>query len=247
MVQGIRFAIGWLFTVLVLFGLMVFSAITLRRWTYEISGPVVRWWSKTTLRMLNIRLVLLNETTMADPKPRVCICNHQSTLDLFWFGAIAPPRFAAVGKKEIKYLFPINFGWWSLRLFYIDRSKQVAAIRSLERVAQKMVANSRTIVISPEGTRSVNGELGPFKSGAFHMAIQTKAPVHPMVVAGAHELMPKSAWVPKAGTILIKFLDPIPTEDWATETIESHIRTTRELMLKEYEQMKIILKDGSYE
>ena len=110
-----------------------------------------------------------------------------------------------------------------------------------------MVADNRTIVISPEGTRSKNGELGEFKAGAFHMAIQTKAPVHPMVVAGAFELMPKSSWIPKPGTILLKFLPPIPTDDWSKETIESHIATTRDMMLKEYEQMRIMLKDGSYE
>ena len=68
----------------------IFSVLTLRRWNLRISGPVLRFFGRITLKILGIPLVLVNEWPFGEDEARVVIVNHQSTLDVIWFCAVCP-------------------------------------------------------------------------------------------------------------------------------------------------------------
>ena len=230
MLRILRTLVAWLFSALVLTSIVLLSALTFRRFYRQLAAPIARFWGRTTLKIVGVRLHVLNETTMADSEARLCIINHQSLLDVMWFGAIAPRGFTGIGKKELRSIFPINVAWWALKLHYVDRGNPQKAIRSLQSVQQQIVDEQRTLVIAPEGTRSPNGEIGPFKSGPFHIATQTHIPIHPVLVAGAFDLMPKSAWTTLPGDIYVQYLPPIDTTSWTPEALHHNRDHTRQIM-----------------
>ena len=80
-----------------------------------------------------------------------------------------------------------------------------------------------SIAIAPEGTRSVSYRLGPFKKGAFHIAMQAGVPVVPIVIRNAGELMWRNSFWLRPGTVDVRVLKPIPTHKWKAETIDDHV------------------------
>ena len=97
----------------------------------------------------------------------------------------------------------------------VDRGNRARAIESLKRGAEKIRAGTNVIVF-PEGTRSVTGELGSFKSGGFHLAIQSGVPVVPIGVSGSQSITPKKSLRIESGRICVRFGKPIPTEGLAS-------------------------------
>jgi putative phosphoserine phosphatase/1-acylglycerol-3-phosphate O-acyltransferase len=244
MIRLFRTLAGWLFSALVLSLIVLISALTLRQFYRQLAAPIARFWGRTTLKIVGVRLHILNESTMKDSEARLCILNHQSMLDVMWVGAIAPRGFTGIGKKELRAIFPINVAWWALKLHYVDRGNPEKAIRSLQTVQQQIVDEQRTLVIAPEGTRSPSGEIGPFKSGPFHIATETHIPIHPVVVAGAFELMPKSAWASRPGDIYVQYLPPIDTTSWTTETLHHNRDRTREIIDQAYQELRLKVQAG---
>ena len=87
------------------------------------------------------------------------------------------------------------------------------------------------IAIAPEGTRSPTPRLGRFKQGAFHMAMQGGAPIVPIVIRNAGEIIRKGSLVIRPGTIDVAVLPPIPAEDWTVEQLDARIAELRRLYL----------------
>ncbi len=169
--------------------------------------------------------------------PRLMITNHQSTLDIIWYAAFAPNRFCVIGKKEVKFIPFLNFGWWIFRLYYLDRKNLSKAISTFQDAGAKIVDERRSLIVAPEGTRSEDGYFNRFKKGAFHLATEHHIPIYPIVVDGAFDLMPKGKSYTLPGTIKIKFLDPIETMDWNKDQIDQHIEEVRTMMIKEWEEL----------
>jgi 1-acyl-sn-glycerol-3-phosphate acyltransferase len=105
-------------------------------------------------------------------------------------------------------------------------------------VPEKIVKQSRSLFIAPEGTRSPTGQMLPFKKGAFHIAVQGGIPIYPILVHGAFELMPKSRIIARPGVICLKFLDPVPTRGLGTDDVDSLLTEIRERMISEFEKLQ---------
>lgn len=133
--------------------------------------------------------------------------NHCSNLDPIIVQTVAPCKF--VYKKELQRI-PI-FGWvlYLYRNVSIDRKKRDKAIESLNRAVKRVVGKQQSIAISPEGTRSTTGALQEFKKGPFHLAIQAKANIVPVVIVGAHQLLPPKSALLQGGRVTVKLLPPI--------------------------------------
>lgn len=237
-VQAIRTIISWFYTLLLLVPTCVLSTLTFHKFAFPIWGKVARLWGKGSLKIVGINCILENEPSYSGQSRRIILINHQSILDMVWFASIAPNGFSGIAKKSMLYMPIVNWVMWSSRQIFIDRRNRVKAIRTLDGVIKKLRKDNRTICFSPEGTRTRDGEMGPFKKGAFHIAIQSGLTIHPIVVAGAYELMPPGSLFVKPGTIRLRFLDPIETSDWKTETIEEHMEEVHGKMLLAYDKMR---------
>jgi len=166
--------------------------------------------AKTFLSILGIKVVVSNKENVPRDAPVVFMYNHTSNLDLFTLVGWSPICPSFIYKKELLWLCP-PLG--IIGLFYghvpIDRQQPKSAIKCLDKAVKEMKECGKSIAISPEGTRSFNGELGPFKKGAFHIAIQAEAYVVPTLLTNNFSVWPRTQLFPRQGTVGIKFLQPI--------------------------------------
>lgn len=153
----------------------------------------------------------INRQKLIKNKACIAVSNHQSLLDiLILFHLYA--YFVWVSKVE-NFRIP-TLGWLMTinRYISVNRSDPKTFPKMFERIA-KALKNNKTVMIFPEGTRSLTGKLGHFKDGAFKAAIENKVPIIPIVVNGTGRLLPKEGMMISGKTkIIIKVLDEIPYE-----------------------------------
>jgi len=97
------------------------------------------------------------------------------------------------------------------------------------------VRRGANVILFPEGSRSPTGELRPFKSGGFHLAIQAGVPVVPATVSGSRRITPKHSLRVESGTVKIVYGKPIPTAGLDIEDREELKRKVREAILAGYD------------
>jgi 1-acyl-sn-glycerol-3-phosphate acyltransferase len=150
--------------------------------------------------------------------PGAClfVANHTSTLDApAVVGAI--PRRVAILLKESLYKWPIAGQAFTLAGFIpVKRSERESAIASVEKATESIRAG-QSFLIYPEGTRSPDGRLQPFKKGAVVMAIKAGVSIVPIACSGAHKVMRKRSLRIYPGEILVEFLEPIDASKYSFE------------------------------
>ena len=161
---------------------------------------------------VGVKLRVIDGTELEDRKSRVITFNHCSSLDMFIGAALAPPGGLPLMKREILYIPILGWGVWAFGMPTVDRSRPSRARASLSALAKHIRDESGSLMIAPEGTRSADGSLGPFKMGAFHLANDFNAPILPMVIRGAHECLPLGTFLARPGIIEIEVLKPIAVD-----------------------------------
>ncbi|MSP54095.1 MAG: 1-acyl-sn-glycerol-3-phosphate acyltransferase [Myxococcales bacterium] len=155
--------------------------------------------------------------------PAIYLSNHTSVVDIFigiWLG---PLGVVGVAKKEVVW-YPFFGQLYAISgHLLIDRNDRSNAVAALGSLADLIAKHSLSVWMWPEGTRSKDGRLRPFKKGFAHLALATRLPVVPVVVTGAHRAWRKGSLMLEPTHIGIQVLDPIPTTDWSAETLDAHI------------------------
>jgi 1-acyl-sn-glycerol-3-phosphate acyltransferase len=150
--------------------------------------------------------------------PGVClfVANHTSATDApAVVGAI--PRRIAILLKESLFKWPIvGQAFWCAQFIPVNRRVHESGIASIEKAAEAM-RSGQSFLIYPEGTRSPDGRLQPFKKGAVVMAIRGGVPIVPIVCSGAHKIMEKHSLVIRPGEIQVEFLEPIDTSKYSMQ------------------------------
>jgi putative phosphoserine phosphatase / 1-acylglycerol-3-phosphate O-acyltransferase len=184
--------------------------------------------SELSLAAAGVHLEVQGEEHAWSHRPAIFVFNHQSQLDVPIMAAVLKRDFTGVAKKSLQ-ANPI-FG--PLGRFagvaFIDRSDPDAARAALEPVVQSL-RDGVSLAVAPEGTRSL--ELGPFKKGPFHMAVQGQVPMVPVVIRNAGQRMPPHSYVISPGTVQVVVLPPIDTSGWTSETIEEHRDAVRQMFV----------------
>jgi putative phosphoserine phosphatase/1-acylglycerol-3-phosphate O-acyltransferase len=172
-----------------------------------------------SLAAAGIHLDVVGEENLWERRPAVFVFNHQSQLDAPIMAALLRRDFTGVAKKSLQ----ANPVFGPLGRFagvaFIDRSDPSAARAALQPVVDSL-RNGVSLAVAPEGTRSL--ELGPFKKGPFHMAIQGGVPVVPVVIRNSGEHLAPHSYVIDPGTIDVAVLPPVDTSDWTAESVEAH-------------------------
>ncbi len=144
------------------------------------------------------------------------VANHASNADPPAVVGAIPRRVALLGKKEV-FEIPILSRALRLANFVpVDRSNRASAIASVDQ-ATAYLRQGVSFLVFPEGTRSADGRLQPFKKGSFVMAIKAGVPIVPIAVAGAHHIMRKGEQTLHPGVMEVKFL---PAVDASAYTLE---------------------------
>jgi HAD superfamily hydrolase (TIGR01490 family) len=159
-------------------------------------------------------------------RPAVFLFNHQSQLDVLLLAKVLRGGFTGVAKKELANTPGFGVMFRLADVAFVDRGDPEQARRALEPAVQRL-REGISLVIAPEGTRSATPMLGPFKKGAFHVAMQAGVPVVPVVIRNAGELMWRGATTIHSGTVQVRVLPPIPTDGWTTEELDERVAEVR--------------------
>ena len=188
-------------------------------------------WARHVLRIGGLPVTIKGLENIDCSQSYVICSNHQSLLDIPILVAKLPITIRFVSKRSLFYI-PI-FGWslWAAGFIPVDRGAGKKAHESLRRAAKRL-RNRRSIAVFPEGTRSPDGEIHPFKSGAFVIAIEAGVPVLPVVVKGTFQAGPKSAIRVIPHPIELSIGVPISTGDMEIKDRNDLSMKTREAMVK---------------
>lgn len=121
-------------------------------------------------------------------RPHVLVSNHTSVFDIVALASVLPAPFHFVGKKELNRIPLFGTAWRAAGHISIDRSNRKAALEGLARAGERIRRDGGIIIVFPEGTRSRDGQLRPFKNGAFVLSAQAEIPVIPVMIRGTNRL-----------------------------------------------------------
>lgn len=191
-------------------------------------GPIIAY---PVLWTLGIKFNVIQHSKPIEP-PIIYTINHSSTLDLVTLIALGLPHIRFVAKWELQYN-PLFFivGRLTGQIF-IKRDKSEKAVETLKKTYERLKKEELSIMVAPEGSRKHSGVIGPFKKGAFHMAVDLGFPLVPIYFEGNQELSLGGSLFSKSGTINAHIHPPIDTSGWKKETINEHVAEVRNKYLK---------------
>jgi lysophosphatidate acyltransferase len=208
----------------------VLAALSSRRLARRAPAAFAHSFSAFMRAVLGWRLETDGQARLEAIAPAVLVGNHQSNLDVVTFGAIYPPRTAAVGKREILKI-PL-FGWFFAATgnILLDRSDPSRARASLDEAARRIGAERISVWMFPEGHRNDRASLLPFRKGAFHLAVAAQVPVLPIVLEPMTSVLDASRGCVRPGRLRLRVLEPIPTEGLGAADVDALAERTRAAM-----------------
>lgn len=193
--------------------LIFLGLINRRIWLY----PLAQWGAKTWLRACGATVTVTGAETLDPDRSYVFASNHRSYLDTATLFFFAGRKMGLVAKKELLKVPVLGQGMSFVNIIAIDRSNPERALQSMNK-AREVMDSGYSFGVFVEGTRGMPGELLPFKKGAFHLALQTAAPVVPIAIKNTDWMMGKKTGVAYAGEIEMKILPPIEVNGLDAET-----------------------------
>jgi 1-acyl-sn-glycerol-3-phosphate acyltransferase len=169
-----------------------------------------RAWSWLILKTSGVRVKVAGLERLDPSRSYVFAANHQSIYDIPIVFASLPFQLRIIAKES---LGKIPFmGWHLLRAGHVlvDRANPGAGV--VKKMA-KLVAEGHSLIVFPEGTRSVDGVIGRFKGGSFVIALQSALPVVPITITGSRRVMTKGELTVRPGEVSLTIHAPIPTAD----------------------------------
>jgi 1-acyl-sn-glycerol-3-phosphate acyltransferase len=164
-----------------------FSTMT-REWT----DKLLHHWVDNLLNEVQVEYKVINPFNVLPQagKATIIMCNHSSAYDIpLAFKAFPNHSLRMLAKKELKKIPLMGKAMAAAEFPFIDRKNRFQAVKDLA-YAKKLMASGIIMWVAPEGTRSKDGTLGPFKKGSFITAIQSQATIIPIGIRGAHKILP---------------------------------------------------------
>lgn len=149
-------------------------------------------WDRRILNLVRVKCNVINPHHVKPQanQPTIIMCNHSSLYDIpLSMRAFPNHSIRMLAKKEMSKIPIVGKGMTAAEFPFIDRKNRRQAMKDLEAVKQ-LLASGIVMWIAPEGTRSKDGKLAPFKKGAFIVAIQAKATIIPIGIRGAYNILP---------------------------------------------------------
>lgn len=197
--------------------------------------PFALWGAQIWLKACGAKVKVTGLENLEPDRNYVFISNHRSYLDTAALFRYAGKRIGIVAKKELLKAPVLGQGMSFVNIIAIDRTNPERALQSMER-ARQVMERGYSFGVFAEGTRAMPGELLPFKKGAFHLALQTDAPIIPVAIRNTDWMMGKRTGVAYPGTIEIVLCPPIATAGKNEKDIPQLLHTTRSAVAAELRQ-----------
>lgn len=194
--------------VTIYYSLAIIIAVFLFRLPEEALQRYPRQWARTFCRIAGVRVIIEGADKLQPQTGYIYCANHLSQFDIFSFQGYFPLSFRWLAKEELFRIPFLGRAMANTGAIFINRSQGRKALKSLEQAAER-IKGGASILIFPEGTRSADGILQPFKGGAMLLAIKAGVPIVPVAFLGSHAVLPKGVFFTRPGTITIRIGDPV--------------------------------------
>jgi 1-acyl-sn-glycerol-3-phosphate acyltransferase len=196
--------------------------------THRFGHWFARFWAKSIIRLNSGWRIEMDLRRLPADRHFVIASNHESTADII-VDLHMPHHFKFISKST-NFVVPF-MGWAMYVAGYIPlvRGRRSSIEQCMER-SRWYLRNGVSVLFYPEGTRSPDGNVRPFKAGAFRLAIETCVDVLPVVTLG-RELLKKNSLLFKAGTMRLIVGDPIPVAGLTLRDVDALAQRTREAIV----------------
>ena len=180
----------------------------------NVPHKVAVFWAKSILFASRVKIRVIGAETLRPDQSYIFMANHESNFDILALFAGLPVQFRWLAKAELFKIPIFAQGMRGCGYISIDRSNRESAFRSLREAAEK-IKSGVSVMIFPEGTRSHDGRLLPFKKGGFVLAKGAGVPVVPIAIKGSRRIMAKTNMSIQAGEICLEILPEIDTRAYS--------------------------------
>jgi putative phosphoserine phosphatase / 1-acylglycerol-3-phosphate O-acyltransferase len=194
---------------------------------------LTRYWPETLLTLNGVRLNVTGTENLTARRPAVFLFNHRNNFDVFMVAALVRDDWTGVAKIELERNPLVGPLGKLLDAAFIDRADSAAAVAALEPV-QEAARKGLSVLVAPEGTRmdaiAADGTgvgVGPFKKGAFRIAMATGLPIVPIVIRNSDSVAGRNTYRLVPGTVDIAVLPPIDVGDWTLDDLPKRIEEVR--------------------
>lgn len=161
------------------------------------------------------------------PQTAIFIANHSSQLDINASAASIPYPIVYLSKASVRKVPILGLLNERVGTVFIDRSNPSAAKKSVDRLLDTL-SRGISVIVYPEGTRSKDGQLLPFKKGAFHLAAKSQTPIIPLHIHGTRTALPKGGFLMRKNPVHVRFGAPIlPPKDDAPNSLQAFLEEGR--------------------
>jgi 1-acyl-sn-glycerol-3-phosphate acyltransferase len=228
------FIIIWVVVAIFVFGLAAILASFLSK-TGNLPHLIARTWARSILFVSGVKVRVRGLSQIDSSRSYIYMPNHQSNFDIPVLLGYLTVQFRWLAKAEL-FKFPV-FGRAMRGCGYIsiDRSNRKSAFKSLYEAA-RTIREGTSVLIFPEGTRSQDGKIRPFKKGGFVLAVDSGVPVVPVVIHGTWDIMPRNRWRIEPRTVLMEIKAPIETADYTRRTKDDLLEKVRVTICESFEK-----------
>lgn len=217
---------------------------------YVLSAIGSRLWSQKMLRIIGNKTATItfeSEAAAFDnwPATAIFVANHASLLDINASAAAIPHPIVYLSKASIRKVPVLGLLNERVGTVFIDRSNPAAAKRSVDRLLTTL-NRGISVIVYPEGTRTTNGELQPFKKGAFHLAAKSKTHIIPLHIHGTRRALPKGGLLLRKNPVHVRFGAPIaPPSDDSPRALQEFVNAGQESVqrMKDWHKAEIATAD----
>ncbi len=238
---------AWAWVVLIsaiIVGFFVVLGVFLVTWPFDrdryIAGRTFRIVGATCVKLNPLWTFTTDGVRIRDPRrPYVAVSNHESYADIFLISHL-PWEMKWLGKEQ---LFRIPFlGWmmWLAGDIPVKRGTRESIVTAMNACREKL-KKRLSVMIFPEGTRTPDGALLPFKDGAFRLAIENNVPILPIVLAGTRRAMAKHTFQFQKTRAICRVLEPIETTGLTLADLQSLKQRTRDVIAAAKERLHLEL------
>ncbi len=220
---------------------LTFCALAFPLMVFDRTGRIIhRWiavpWARIIVWVSGVRVDVQGLENLDARVPRIYLTNHQSFFDIFTLLAALPVDFKFLLKQELMRIPVLGFTMKRARYIAIDRSNPRKAVQSMNEAAERIKAGA-SVVVFPEGTRSEDGRLQPFKRGGFLLALKAGCELVPVTIEGSNLVAPKGSLRIKPGRITLTIGKPIPLAGYSKKNVD-------ELIARAHDAMRSQMGDG---
>ncbi len=218
----------------ILVGALIFVPLTWLIRDVRLLYWVSRQGCRLALLLAGVRVRYVGEENLTAYPTALFVSNHVSNIDppaLF----AALPRIAVILKKELRSIPLLGYVMQMGSFIYVDRRNRASRKQAMEQAVQAL-KDGVSLLVFPEGTRSQDGNLLPFRPGPFAMAIESGRPIVPITVHGARERMPKGTLKISPGEVTLVFHPPAITEGLGDSDRGALMERVRTMMQQELDR-----------